>query len=181
MRPISNKKTKNYRTFFIESAASLEVQLEWIISSFFSKGWDNYVLFNYLFFSDDVELGFYDKIRMFEKLLDSIPDFKKQHSGIITELNQVRKVRNLFSHGTISAPRDGDIKKLKKQIFFTVVEKGENKEVSYTYDYLKKVETNCKDLRSVLASLIRKFKSDNKITIGFLRKHKIKFLAKKKP
>ena len=60
-----NEKVKHYRSLIIEESTSLEVQLEWIISSYFSHSVEEYALFNYVFFSDEVKIGFYDKIIMF--------------------------------------------------------------------------------------------------------------------
>lgn len=65
-----NEKAKHFRSEIIENVTSLETQLEWIISSYFSKNFNDYALFNHLFFADNVQLGFHDKIMMFEKLLD---------------------------------------------------------------------------------------------------------------
>ena len=46
-----HKKFTKYKTTFIENASSLEVQLESIISSYFSKSFDDYILLNHLIFS----------------------------------------------------------------------------------------------------------------------------------
>ena len=127
-----------------------------------------------MFFSDDVQIGFYDKIKMFEKLVDNaLPDFKKKHPQITKKLNRIRKIRNMFAHGDASYPCPEHIKKLQKEIIFTVVEKGEHKEITYTIDYVKQIMKDCYELNGILSGLIRELKGTHGILFDqFIKLHK---------
>jgi len=134
---------------------------------------EEYALFNYIFFPSEVEIGFYDKIKMFEKLVeDALPRFKKKYPQTIKKLNQIRRIRNVFAHGDATDPFVKNIKQIKKEIIFTVVEKGQNKEITYTFDYVKEIVRDCHDLNGVLAEQIRELKRSNNIFIGYLKKLK---------
>jgi len=159
-----NEKVKNFRSEIIENATTLEIQLEWIISSFFSKNFDDYALFNYLFFGENVQLGFHDKILMFEKLLEvNMKEFQKKHPDIIMKLNRIRKVRNRFAHGEATSPHINKLKYMKKQIFFEIVEKGEKKDVDYTFVFLKEILKDFDVLNKILADEIRRLKMKHSI------------------
>ena len=157
-----NEKVKRYRELFIESSTRLEIQIEWLISSYFSRDKKEYAVFNEMFFSDEIQLSFHDKIQMLKILLNvAFPDLKKIKPNIITQLNQIRKLRNRFAHSANVMPRDNKISHLKKEVFFEITEKGESKEVSYTFDYIKEISKYFLKLNKELADQIRKFKREH--------------------
>jgi len=159
-----NEQVKHFRSEIIENVTSLEIQLEWIISSYFSKNFNDYALFDHLFFADNVQLGFHDKIMMFEKLLDlKLKDLHKKYPDIVMRLNKCRKVRNRFAHGEALDPWPHHLKNMKKQVIFVIIEKGEQKEADYTFDFLKEVIKDSYSLNGVLSKQIRELKKQNSI------------------
>lgn len=163
-------RVQRYRTTIIESAAGLEVQLEWVISSFFSRGGEEYALFNYMFFHD-MEIGLSDKIDMFEKLVKTkLKDFHDRHPETVNSLHRVRKLRNAFAHGEATIPHNEN--RIEKSIIFELAEKGEGKEVDYTFEYINQVVKEGKELNHVLADLIRQFKHSNGIMRDQFKKMK---------
>ena len=158
------EKVQYFRTVIIEGATTLETQLEWIISSYFSKDSNNYALFNYLFFGENIQLGFHDKILMFEKLLGtSMKDVHKKYPDLLTKLNRIRKVRNRFAHSETQNSNPKKIKLMKKQIFLILVEKGEVKEVDYTFVFIKEVIKDFFYLNRIFGKKIRELKLKNHI------------------
>lgn len=165
-------KVKHYRTSIIEHSASLEVQLEWIISSYFCRNSKEYWLFNYIFFPPDVEIGFYNKITMFDKLIKNVfPDVEKEHPDIIKKLNRIRKLRNDFAHGEATMFLSTEyIIKSGKGIIFMIPEKGIHKEVSYQFDYVDEILKDCMKLNGVLSKLIGSLKGAHNISYSKVMK-----------
>jgi hypothetical protein len=153
-----NIKVKNYRTNFIEDAATLEVQLEWLLSAYFARSSRDYALFNQLFFSDESRLGFYDKITMFERLVSNFSNLEPSRKEIIKKLNRIRKMRNKFAHSEASFPHPKILEKHKNDVIFSISENGELKEVVYSFDYLDEVSGDFKYLNQLLADKIRELK-----------------------
>ncbi len=156
-----HKKFTKYKTTFIENASSLEVQLESIISSYFSKSFDDYILLNHLIFSD-THLRFSDKIIMFSKLGLFLPEFKEGLSDVVSELNQIRRLRDDFTHASRGI-YEKDISRIDKEILFLVIEKGVHKQKNYTFDYIDSVLENYKKLNIRLADVISNLKKKNNI------------------
>ena len=156
-----HRKFTKYKTTFIENASSLEVQLESIISSYFSKSFDDYILLNHLIFSD-THLRFSDKIIMFSKLGAFLPEFKEGLSDAVSQLNQIRRLRNDFTHASRGI-YEKDISRIDKEILFLVIEKGVHKQKNYTFDYIDSILENYKKLNIRLADVISNLKKKNDI------------------
>jgi hypothetical protein len=156
-----HRKFTKYRATFVENTSSLEVQLEWIISSYFSKSFDDYLLLNHLIFSD-THLRFSDKIIMFSKLGIFLPEFKEGLSDVVSQLNQIRRLRDDFTHASRGI-YEKDISRIDKEILFLVVEKGVNKQKNFTFDYIDSVLENCKKLNTRFADVISNVKRKNNI------------------
>ncbi len=160
LRNYQEKFTK-YKITLIENATTLETQLEGIISSYFSKSFDDYTLMNNLIFSD-THLGFSDKITMFAKLGPFLPEFKEGLSDVVSQLNQIKRLRNDFVHASIGIYTK-DISSIDKEILFLLLEKGTHKQKSYTFDHVDTVLTNYKKLHSCLSEVIFNLKRKNNI------------------
>jgi len=55
-------------------------------------------------------------------------------------------------------PWSHHLKNMKKQVIFVIIEKGEQKEVDYTFDFLKEVIKDSHSLNRVISKQIRELK-----------------------
>lgn len=81
-------------------ATNIEAQLGVIMADYFSHGnFEDYKLFSHLFYGNEAELTFSQKIKIFEKFLKKIyPSYLRVNKDFINSLERVRKIRNKFAH-----------------------------------------------------------------------------------
>lgn len=85
----------------------LENAIEILIAGYYSLGEDDYRKFLSVIFSDDAELSFSKKIKMFEKFLkEYLPEFLKEKPDFIKKLNRIRRLRNKFAHSINLEPKE---------------------------------------------------------------------------
>lgn len=142
------------KSIVISITTRIEHEIEAILSTKFANSDEDFRKFNVIFFNDDIELTFNDKIKMLERFLKEYHvDFSNEHSDFIKSLHRVRRLRNDFAHSI--NPEDEDLSKIlgKNLIILWSVENG----------VIKKKEFPIKDLVERIDDSTKIFKLLHKI------------------
>lgn len=92
------------RSRVIYNAIAIESDIEQIIAWHFCHDEGKHILFISLMFNDG-QITFSQKIVILKKLLrDSYPDIYLQFSGIFSQLNKIRELRNKLAHTKLRIP-----------------------------------------------------------------------------
>lgn len=112
------KKIRKYeqkiRTAIISVAISLESEIEQIIAWHFCQDESKHLLFLSLMFNDG-QVTLSQKIVILRKLFrESYPDLYQQFSGIFSQLDKIRELRNKLAHSQHTIPELRIGKKIEK-------------------------------------------------------------------
>jgi len=140
-------------------ATNIETQIETILATYFTNDQEDYELFCHLFYPNDVELTFGNKIKIFERFLNKIePEYLKKKPDLIKALDRVRRLRNKFAHSL--NPNTEQLKELVGKPYFILnyVEDGLRREDQFTF---KDIEERFKDMNKIVTELIQIFERIN--------------------
>jgi len=158
---IFKQRIDSIKSGFISLATTSENMISLTFSEHYCLSPQQAKEFQSIFFSDDLQISFHDKIIMLEKFLNkNYPDFLKNNPELINKLNRIRKLRNNFAHSF--EPKPDRLKKLMENEILELeyLEDGIIKKHSYPFTEIQERTNDSKDVHNILVKLYEKIVED---------------------